>query len=140
MSITIYVSCDATALALGAERVARALAGEAARTGADVRIVRNGSRGMFWLEPLVEVVTPAGRIAYGPVEPRDVPGLFASGFLNGAAHALRLGPVEDISYFKNQERLTFARVGLTDPVSLEDYRANGGLRGLTRALEMAPED
>ena len=140
MSTILYISCDATALALGAERVARAVAGEAARTGADIRVVRNGSRGMFWLEPLVEVVTPAGRIAYGPVEPRDVPALFAAGFLTGAPHALRLGAVEEIAYFKNQERLTFARVGLTDPLSLDDYRANGGLRGLARALEMAPDD
>jgi len=140
MSSTLFISCDATALALGAERVVRAIGAEAARTGSDVRIVRNGSRGMFWLEPLVEVVTPAGRIGYGPVEPRDVPGLFAAGFLNGGAHALRLGLVEEIPYFKNQERLTFARVGRTDPLSLLDYRANDGLRGLTRALEMAPED
>jgi formate dehydrogenase iron-sulfur subunit len=140
MSTTIYISRDATALAVGAEATARAIAEHASRDGKDVRIVRNGSRGMFWLEPLVEVATPAGRIAYGPVRPGDVAGLFAAGFLNGATHALHLGHVENISYFKKQERLTFARVGITDPLSLEDYRANDGLRGLTRALEMAPSD
>jgi len=140
MSTTVYVSRDASALAMGAERVARAIADEARRTGADVRLVRNGSRGMFWLEPLVEVVTPAGRVAYGPVQPRDIAGLFSAGFLQGGAHALRLGAVEEIPYFAKQERLTFARVGLTDPLSLEDYRAHGGLRGLTRALELAPAD
>jgi formate dehydrogenase iron-sulfur subunit len=105
-----------------------------------VRIVRNGSRGMFWLEPLVEVATAAGRIGYGPVQPKDVDGLFATGFLQGAAHALKLGKVEDIAYFRKQERLTFARVGLTDPLSLDDYRAHGGLAGLKRALELAPAD
>ena len=138
MSTTVYVSRDASALAMGAERVARALAAEAARTGADMRIVRTGSRGMFWLEPLVEVATPAGRIAYGPVQPAAVPGLLAA-MLQGGAHALRLGAVEDIAYFRNQQRLTFARVGITDPLSLDDYRAHGGLRGLARALDMAPE-
>ena len=137
MTTTVYVSRDASALAVGAEPVARAIA---ARAGADVRIVRNGSRGMFWLEPLVEVATPAGRVAYGPVGAKDVPGLLASGFLSGGAHALRLGKVEDIAYFRKQERLTFARVGITDPLSLEEYRAHDGLRGLQKALDMAPAD
>ena len=136
----MYVSRDASALGLGAEQVARAIADEARRNGANIEIVRNGSRGMFWLEPLIEVATPAGRIAYGPVRPRDVPALFAAGLLQGGAHPLRLGKVDDIAYFKNQERLTFARVGLTDPLSLDDYRAHGGLRGLQRALQMAPAD
>jgi formate dehydrogenase iron-sulfur subunit len=140
MSTTIYVSRDASALGMGAERVARAIADEARRAAIDLTIVRNGSRGMFWLEPLVEIATPAGRIAYGPVQPRDVGSLFAGGVLQGGAHALRLGAVDDIAYFKNQERLTFARVGITDPLSLDDYRAHGGLRGLRRALDMAPAD
>jgi formate dehydrogenase iron-sulfur subunit len=140
MSTTVYVSRDASALAVGAEATARALAAEASRSGADVRIVRNGSRGMFWLEPLVEVATAAGRIAYGPVQVKDVTGLFAAGFLRGESHALRIGKVADLAYFARQERLTFARVGITDPLSLDDYRAHGGLRGVRRALEMAPAD
>ena len=137
MSATLYIPRDASALAMGAERVLQAVTTEASRAGAEIRIVRNGSRGMFWLEPLVEVATPAGRIAYGPVQPQDVAGLFAAGFLRGAAHPLRLGRVEDMPYFARQERLTFARVGEIDPLSLDDYRTHGGLRGLTRALEMS---
>ena len=137
MSATLYIPRDASALAMGAERVLQAVTAEASRAGAEIRIVRNGSRGMFWLEPLVEVATPAGRIAYGPVRPRDVAGLFAAGFLRGAAHPLRLGKVEDMPYFAKQDRLTFARVGEIDPLSLDDYRTHGGLRGLTRALEMS---
>jgi len=140
MSATVFVSRDASALAVGAERVTQALAEEGTRTGIEIKIVRTGSRGMFWLEPLVEVATPGGRIAYGPVRPADVPGLFAAGFLRGESHPLRRGKVEEIPYFARQERLTFARVGLIDPLSLDDYRAHGGLRGLTRALEMAPTD
>jgi len=137
VSATLYIPRDASALAMGAERVLQAVTTEASRAGAEIRIVRNGSRGMLWLEPLVEVATPAGRIAYGPVQPRDVAGLFAAGFLRGAAHPLRLGKVEDMPYFARQERLTFARVGEIDPLSLDDYRTHGGLRGLTRALEMS---
>ena len=140
MSATLYIPRDASALAMGAERVLQAITTEASSTGAEIRIVRNGSRGMFWMEPLVEVATPAGRIAYGPVQPQDVSGLFAAGFLRGAAHPLRLGKVEDMPYFAKQDRLTFARVGVIDPLDLEDYRAHGGLRGLARALEMGPSD
>jgi formate dehydrogenase iron-sulfur subunit len=140
MTITIYVSRDASALAVGAEQVARGIAAQAARGNEDVRIVRNGSRGMFWLEPLVEVATPAGRIAYGPVQVKDIEGLFTAGCLQGAAHPTKLGKLEDIAYFRKQERLTFARVGITDPRSIEHYRSHDGLFGLKRALDMAPAD
>jgi formate dehydrogenase iron-sulfur subunit len=136
MTTTIYVPRDASALSLGAEGVAQAIAREASTRGADVRIVRNGSRGLFWLEPLVEVVTPAGRIAYGPVTTADVAGLFAAGFLTGGQHALSLGLTDAIPYLARQERLTFARMGIVDPLSLDDYRAHGGYEGLAQALAM----
>ncbi|WP_353172073.1 formate dehydrogenase beta subunit [Paracandidimonas soli] len=139
MAATIFVPCDSAALAAGADRVAAAVEQEAARRGRDVRIVRNGSRGMLWLEPLVEVQTQAGRIAYGPVRPGDVPGLFDAGWLDGGRHALCHGPTDEISYLREQERLTFARVGITDPLSLADYEAHGGWRGLRNALDMAPD-
>ncbi len=135
---TVYVPRDSGALALGAESVARAIAREAASRHQPVRIVRNGSRGLYWLEPMVEVATPAGRIAYGPVSARDLPGLFEAGFLQGGAHALHLGPTEKIPYLATQQRLTFARVGIVDPTSLEDYLAHGGFRGLEQALSLAP--
>jgi formate dehydrogenase iron-sulfur subunit len=124
---------------LGAERVAGAIQQEAARRGAAISLVRNGSRGLYWLEPLVEVKTATGRVAYGPVQPGEVASLFEAGFLEGKAHPRYLGPTEEIPYLKNQERLTFARVGLTDPVSLEDYLAHQGYRGLRNALEISPE-
>jgi formate dehydrogenase iron-sulfur subunit len=93
---------------------------------------------MHWLEPLVEVVTPQGRHAYGPVSADDVAGLFDAGFLEGGTHALGHGLTEEIAYLKNQQRLTFARVGVTDPVDLEDYRAHGGYAGLATAMMMTP--
>jgi formate dehydrogenase iron-sulfur subunit len=139
VTTTVYIPRDASALSLGAESVAQAIAAQAAARKIDIRIVRNGSRGLCWLEPMVEVQTGAGRIAYGSVSAHDVPNLYLAGFLSGGAHALRLGVAEDIAYLKRQERLTFARVGITDPVSLADYLANGGYRGLRRALELAPE-
>ena len=99
-----------------------------------VQLVRNGSRGLFWLEPLVEVDTPEGRVAYGPVSAGDVPGLFAADFLHGGAHPLQRGLTEEIPYLKSQQRLTFARVGITDPISVADYVAHGGYRGLAARL------
>jgi len=140
MATRVFVPRDASALSVGAEDVARAVAREAAAHNADVTIVRNGSRGMLWLEPLVEVDVDGRRIAYGPVSPEDVPSLFDAGFLAGLTHPLGLGGTDDIPYFKNQERLTFARVGVVDPRSLDDYLAHGGYKGLERALTMSPAD
>ena len=139
MSTTIFVPRDSAALAVGAEGVARAIAAEAARRGQPVRLVRNGSRGMLWLEPLIEVQTRAGRIAYGAVTPEQVVGLFDAGFLAGGKHPDCLGPTEEIPYLKGQERLSFARCGVTDSVSVADYERHGGYAGLARALDMTPE-
>ena len=138
MSITVYIPREATALALGAEAVARAVAAEAAKRKQDLRIVRNGSRGAFWLEPLVEVASAEGRCAYGPVRASDVPGLFAADFLSGRPHPLRLGPLGDIPYLRNQERLCCARLGVIDPLNLDDYLANDGYAGLRTALALQP--
>lgn len=141
MSATrIFVSRDSSAQSVGADEVAAALGREAARRSIEIELVRNGSRGLFWLEPLVEVSTDKGRVAYGPVCVKDVAALFDSGFADGKAHPLHLGLTEEIPYFKNQERLTFARVGLTDPRSLKDYLEHGGYRGLKAALGLKPEE
>jgi len=136
---TIYVPCDAAALSVGADNVTVAIEQEAKQRGIDIRVIRNGSRGMLWLEPLVEVVTDGGRIAYGPIETGDVVSLFDADFLKGDDHKLTHGLTEDIPYFANQERLTFARCGIIEPLSLEDYEAHGGLAGLRTALAMTAE-
>lgn len=141
MSIRIFVPRDSAAVALGANHVAKSLQYAIASEGHDAVIVRNGSRGMHWLEPLVEVETPNGRIAYGPVRATDVEPLIEAGLLEGrAGHPLYLGPTEDIPFLKGQTRLTFARCGITDPLSLTDYEAHGGLKGLRSALSMHAAD
>ncbi|HVB70050.1 MAG TPA: NADH-ubiquinone oxidoreductase-F iron-sulfur binding region domain-containing protein [Acidimicrobiales bacterium] len=136
---TVYVPGDSSARSVGADEVAVAIAAEAATRGADVTIVRNGSRGMMWLEPLVEVATERGRVAYGPVSADDVAGLFDAGFLVGAEHSLGHGATEEIAWLSEQDRLTFARVGVVDPLSLADYVAHGGLVALDVAFTMTPE-
>ena len=135
----IYVPRDAAALAVGADTVAQALQHECAARGLAVELVRNGSRGLLWLETLVEVETAQGRVAYGPVQAADVPGLLDAGMLQGQPHALCHGLTEQMSYLARQERLTFARVGIIDPLSLQDYEAHGGWQGLRSAVAMAPE-
>lgn len=140
MTIRIYIPADAAAIACGAERVVAAVQKEAAQRNQEVTIVRNGSRGLLWLEPLVEVETGHGRLAYGPVKAKDVPSLFEADFLQGGDHPLAHGPTEDIPYLKKQERLTFARVGITDPLSVPDYIEHGGFAGLRKALTLAPAD
>ena len=134
MATKIYIPRDSSALSVGAEKVAIAIAQEAKRRNLDVEIVRNGSRGLYWLETLVEVATENGRFAYGPVKVKDVASLFEADFLNAKPHALSLGLTEEIEWLKKQQRLTFARVGVTDPVSLENYIAHDGYKGLKNAL------
>jgi formate dehydrogenase iron-sulfur subunit len=134
----VFVPRDASALSVGADATAAAILTHAASAGIDVSIVRNGSRGLYWLEPLVEVEVSGARVAYGPVTAGDVPGLLAAGLCTGGAHPLRQGPTETIPYLQRQERLTFARVGVTDPVSVADYLDHGGYRGLQRALTLSP--
>jgi formate dehydrogenase iron-sulfur subunit len=135
-TVTVYVPGDAGAVSVGADGVARALDAEAARRGRSVRIVRNGSRGLYWLEPLVEVLTPAGRIAYGPVQAALVPKLLDAGMLDGGAHELRLGDLAAHPWLASQQRLTGARLGIVDPTSVDDYVAHGGYCGLEAALNM----
>ena len=134
MSTTVYVPGDAGALSVGAGEVAVAVSAEAKRRGVTLNLVRNGSRGAYFLEPLVEVQTARERCAYGPVSAADVPSLFAADFLNGGTHPLSLGLTESIPWLKSQQRLTFERVGVIDPASVADYVKHGGYQGLERAL------
>ncbi len=140
MKATVYVPGDAAALALGADGVAQAIAAEAAVRGIALRLMRNGSRGMVWLEPLVEVATPQGRIAYGPVTVDAVASLFEAGFLSGAAHPLCLGETVQIPWLARQARCVTRRLGVVDPKSLADYIARGGGEGLRKARAMAPAE
>jgi len=136
--VRVFVPQDAAALAVGAGQIVARIRAEALTRGLDIEIVRNGSRGMLWLEPLVEVELPQGRVGYGPMTAAEVPSLFDAGFLQGGSHPRAIGLVSDHPWLACQQRLTFARCGLTAPLSLDDYRAHGGLAGLAKALEMAP--
>jgi len=138
--VRLYVPRDSAALAAGADAVAAALARECAARGQAVEIIRNGSRGMLWLEPLVEVETTEGRVAYGPVTAAQVPELLDAGLLDARPHALCQGLTEAIPYLARQERLTFARVGVIDPLNLDDYAAHGGWQGLRNAAAMPREE
>jgi formate dehydrogenase iron-sulfur subunit len=134
----IFIPDDSGAVALGADKVAKAIAAELKARGIEAKIVRNGSRGAYFLEPLVEVACDKGRIAYGPVKPSDVKGLFDSGFLTGGHHKRWLGDPAKIPFIAKQTRLTFARCGIIDPLSLEAYERHGGLKGLRKAVAMDP--
>ena len=129
----IYIPRDAAALALGAEDVVRAVTSVAAKSGQTIQIIRNGSRGMVWLEPLVEVEIDGIRHAYGPATAAD-----ATAILDGTS-AKALGPTDDLPWMKRQTRLTFARVGVIDPLCMADYKVHGGLQGLDKALTLTPE-
>jgi formate dehydrogenase iron-sulfur subunit len=133
----VFVPRDSAARSVGADEVAERIAAVAAATGREVEVVRTGSRGMLWLEPLVEVETDRGRVGYGPVASEEVDGLVGQGLLEGAAPGL--GPVEELDWLRRQQRLTFARVGIVDPRSADDYERHGGMAGLRAALATGPE-
>jgi formate dehydrogenase iron-sulfur subunit len=135
--IKVYVPRDSSALSLGADRTAKAIQAEADKRGIKIELIRNGSRGLFWLEPFVEVATDKGRVAFAPVQPKDVASLFDADFLNNGKHPLSLGLTEELTWLKQQQRLTFARVGIADPVSLDDYIVHDGYKGLKNALKLS---
>ena len=135
----IFIPRDVAALAVGANKVAAKIVAEAQARGLPIEIIRTGSRGMFFLEPLIEVETAQGRIGYGPVLAADVASLFDAGLLDGGEHALRIGKPEDHPFLAPQTRLTFARCGIIDPLSLADYKAHDGWKGLKRAIAIGPQ-
>ena len=139
MSYKIFIPRDSSALSLGADKVYKEILSESKKRDINIEIIRNGSRGLFWLEPMIEVETSKGRVAYGPINISDINSLFDSEFFLGKKHNLFLGITEEIKWLKNQERLTYARVGITDPVSIEDYEGLDGFKGLKNALKLSPE-
>lgn len=138
-TVTIYIPRDTAAAAVGVEDLIEPILFEAKSQGIELTIIRNGTRGLLWLEPLIEVLTDKGRIAYGPVTEEDLDSLFAADWLHGGAHPLCHGLTEEIPYLKNQERLTFTRVGVIDPLSIEDYAKHDGWLGLQNALKLNDE-
>ena len=138
-STRIFVPRETAAVSVGADEVAIEIARVSKSTDSSVTLVRNGSWGASWLEPLVEVVVGNDRIAYGPVEVGDLDSLLEAGFLTGGKHPLCLGPISEIPYLKNQERWTFWRCGLIDPLSIADFQAHKGFAGLQKAFENGPE-
>lgn len=136
----VYVPKDTTACALGADAVAAAIEAEAKARDLDITVVRNGSRGMFWMEPFVEIDSERGRLGFSSVSTSDVQALFDTGFPNTGDSPLCVGLVEDIPYFRDQQRVNFARAGIIDPLDIEDYQSLGGYRGLTRALSLSSQE
>lgn len=138
--IRIYIPLDTAAVAAGANQLVPAIQAMAAAQETSIEITRNGTHGLLWLEPLIEIQTAAGRVAYGPVQLEDLDSLFKAGWLQGADHPLCHGLTAEIPFLKNQERLTFARVGLNDPLCLDAYAAHGGWLGLKKALTCSPQE
>jgi formate dehydrogenase iron-sulfur subunit len=123
----VFISRDMASVALGADEIAHAFA------DAGCEVVRTGSRGLFSIEPLVEIEADDGRIGYGPISPGDV-----AAVLDGT-HANQLGDVAALPFFAAQQRFTFARCGIVDPISLADYAAHGGWMGLDIARAAEPQ-
>ena len=137
--VKVYVPRETAAVSVGADDVAIEIARVAKESGAGIELVRNGSWGATWLEPLVEVLVDDKRIAYGNVEAGDVASLFDAGFLSGGEHEKRLGPVNEIPYLINQDRWTFWRCGLVEPLNLQDFLAHQGFKAFEKAVDIGPQ-
>ena len=135
----IYIPNDSAAVSVGADDVAVAIAAEAAKRGVEAELIRNGTRGALWLEPLVEVEVAGERIAYGPVSSTDIAELFDAKFYEGGSHPLALGTTAKIDWFAKQDRVTFSRVGINNPLDIEGYLELGGYVGLKKALSLTSE-
>jgi len=135
-ALRLYLPRDSAALSMGADEIERQLLAQAALAGLDIAITRTGSRGMFWLEPLLEMDSGMGRLGFGPLAAEDIPGLVKELSASPGPHPRYLGPVEEIPFLKRQQRLTFARCGVIDPLDVTDYERHGGYQGLRRALQL----
>ena len=134
-ALRLFLPLDSIAVSLGADDVVDALKFEAAKRKYDLTIVRTGSRGMHWLEPLLEIERSGSRVGYANVAESDAAALLDA-IAGDGDHEKFVGPVEEIPFFKNQTRLIFARCGITDPVSAGDYAQHGGFAGPEKALAM----
>lgn len=139
-NIKIYIPQDSASKSIGADRVAVEILKVANANNLSIEIIRNGSRGMLWLEPLVEVETENGRVGFGPISVSDVESLINHDFLNKQTHPLCIGLVDEYPWLKDQQRLTFKRVGVIDPLNIDDYQKFGGLVGLKNALKLIPAE
>jgi formate dehydrogenase iron-sulfur subunit len=128
MSMTVYIPLDTSAVACGADGVADAVKAH----DASIVIIRTGSRGMAWLEPLIEIETANGRMGYGPVSAADVPAILADTSFEGS-----MGVVDDLPWIKAQRREMFARCGIINPTDMADYEANGGMAGIKKAAKLS---
>ena len=135
----IHVPADSAARSVGADELAAALAVHANAHGWTLDLRRPGSRGLYWLEPMVEVETDGTRVAFGPLAPGQVDELFDAAGEPDRSHHACLGPVDDIPALACQSRLTFERVGVIEPLALDQYEAHGGLQGLRRAAALSPQ-
>ncbi|MDH1010032.1 NADH-quinone oxidoreductase subunit NuoF [Pseudomonas nicosulfuronedens] len=138
--LKLFIPCDSVARAVGADEVTDALVAEAERRQLPLDIQRTSSRGLYWLEPLLELDSDAGRLGFGPLTAEDVPALLDALSGDATNHPLALGRVEELPYLKSQQRLLFSRAGITRPLSLDDYRAHGGFEGLARAIGLDGAD
>ncbi len=135
----IYVPRETAAVSVGADEVALEIARVAKKSKVDIELIRNGSWGASWLEPLVEVEVNGARIAYGNVAASDVAEMFAADLIHGGEHVRRLGPIMEVPYLIKQGRWTFWRCGLINPLSLEDFELHQGFKAFTKALANGAE-
>ncbi|MEW6034446.1 MAG: NADH-quinone oxidoreductase subunit NuoF [Chloroflexota bacterium] len=148
----IFLGAGTCGRAAGADEIGKTIRKELSRHGIEAIITEVGCIGLCYAEPLVDIKKPGKpRICYGDMTPekavqliedylvKDNPradmalGIIGEGSVDGIPSLFEL-PV-----LKPQVRIVLRRCGFIDAEDINQYIANGGYSGLSRALKMTPE-
>ena len=121
----VFIPQDSISIALGADLIAKKIA----QSGHE--IIRNSSRGLHFLEILIEVEIDGARHGFGPISTNEIEDLIASNFAK--SHPKYLGIVDELKLIKSQNRLSFAKCGINDPLDFDGYLTLGGGKALEKA-------
>lgn len=118
------------------------------KLGEKVEIKRIGCHGLCEQGPVV-AIEPEG-LFYCQVQQDDIEKIVDSHFVNGvpveelyfeSPTGERIPHYKDIPFYSKQHRIVLKNSGHIDPGKIDDYIAQGGYKGLERALkEMTPEE
>ena len=145
----LRVDLSTSSIAAEADRLWEALAPLAQARG--VELMRVGTLGLSWLQPVVELERPgAGAVVYGPLRPEDAeafldaalgpqPAEDAARWLIGArTPAAGAAPLSAHPFWAPQQRRLMRSMGVIDPESLDEAIAEGAYEALDRAIGMEP--
>ena len=135
--IKIYIPKETSACSVGSELIAEKIT-DLAQGHKHISIIRNGSWGAFWLEPFIEIEKNGNRKGTSYLNKKishlsSIEELFDDFYNSNPFNIM------DIDFIKRQTRLVFSRIGLYDPLDLNQYRNSHGYKGLEKSFEIGQQ-